>query len=376
MPSYKKLFKLNSNMTVQIWEIWNSPEWESFWTVTGKQDGKMITSAPTKVVPKVKRGQKEQCILQMESKISKKKDQRYVESLLHMLTADENLPGFQPLLAKSWDDQKKKIVYPAIVQPKLDGIRCLATSDGTFTRNRKPLEIGSLLKNSLSKFFQKYPKCQIDGELYDHQPGNFESIVSAARKVKDLTKEDLAQKNKLQYWVYDAPITPTLKESASFVDRYNEIKHHLSNLPGVVLTPTKQVSSEKEIEALYDLWMSEGYEGIMVRNSSAPYERKRSHHLLKRKSMQDDEFLVTGVQEGNGSLCGHAGSLRLKTADGESFSAKLDGPVARLQWIFRNQEAVIGKMATCLYQNLSSKGIPRFPVVKAIRGLPDRSDWL
>ena len=40
---------------------------------------------------------------------------------------DENdLP--LPMLAKKFKDQKKKIVYPAFIQPKFDGYRCLYNS--------------------------------------------------------------------------------------------------------------------------------------------------------------------------------------------------------------------------------------------------------
>lgn len=379
---YKKLYKLNSdNETIQSWEV--HFENDSYWTVSGQLEGKKVTSKPTLVVPKVSRTLTEQLELEMNSIIKVKRDKKYVDDVNKVKNAEQDLDGYSPMLAKKWEEHKHKIKFPCIVQPKLDGVRCLITKDGMFSRNRQRYTSCQHIWEALTPLFVKFPDAKLDGELYSHDlKDNFEEIISAARKsAEHATDEDIARQQKLKYYIYDvAYINHNYNQNTSFKDRFNALIYffnthqHLKNI--VVLETHNDIKSEEEIIKLHDQFVEDGYEGAMIRNTDMPYEGKRSHNLLKLKNFQDAEFEILGVNEGKGNLAGHAGTFTVKLNEEQTFNAKLTGKIERLKWIFEHQHEVIGKMATIRYQNLTKDGVPRFCVCKSVRGLQDRSDWL
>lgn len=372
MTLYKTLYKLDSTGATRVWEV-HHDKFKNFWTVSGKLDGKMVTSKPTHITPKAGRNQEEQCLLEMDSKANEKRDGKYVEAVDNIEDADARLDGFSAMLAKSFDKEKKKVEYPCAVQPKLDGVRCLATRDGFFTRNRKPIEACEHIREELAHIFDAYPELKLDGELYNHKlRHDFEKIVSIVRKSKDkMTNNDLVHQKNIEYHIYD------IVEDEAFKKRFaGSIRTLLGKCPSVRIVTTLEAKNENEIFIHNHEFVSQGYEGTMVRNLKSPYVGKRTHNLLKLKGFIDDEFEIVDILEGKGNLRGHAASFVCKMPDGTTFNAKLEGSLKRLEDIFKNPKLVLGKMATVQYQNLTKEGKPRFPVMKAIRGLKDKSDWV
>jgi DNA ligase-1 len=135
----------------------------------------------------------------------------------------------------------------------------------------------------------------------------------------------------------------------------------------IKLVETVVVNDEVELDAAYERFKAEGYEGAMVRNLNSPYEYKRSNHLQKMKEFQDAEFKIIGVEEGRGKLQGHAGAFVCATKNGAEFKAKMAGETSKLKEYWDNQEGCIGKKLTVKFQGLTSGDVPRFPVGKAIR---------
>ena len=104
------------------------------------------------------------------------------------------------------EDYKDKIEYPIFSQPKLDGIRCIVTKDGMFSRNGKEILSAPHIRKQLDKVFKEWPYLVFDGELYaDKFANDFNSIVSLVKKTKP-TEDDLLESQKnIQYWIYDIP---------------------------------------------------------------------------------------------------------------------------------------------------------------------------
>lgn len=364
---YKRLYKLNTNGSTQVWEIHRNEN--SYWTVSGKLNGKMIVGEPTIVEPKQKRTLEEQVVFVCESQISKKRDKKYVDDVNDIHKADSNLDGYSAMLAHDYEKQKRKITFPCIAQPKLDGIRCLSTSSGFFSRGRKQFTSCQHIWKELESFFAGNPEAKLDGEFYTHEyKEDFEKICKAVKKTAEkATPVDIESQKKVQYHVYDAPVIGAYTEIDNFVDRQRELAHRFKDYKYVVVVPTVIVLNEKELIALKEKWIQEGYEGIMVRNTESPYEGKRSYNLLKWKDFMDEEFEIIGIKEGQGRLAGHAGSFIFKLNDKDTFDAKLVGSVDRLKDIFEDPSKVLGKMGTVRFQNYTVDGFPRFPVCKAIR---------
>ena len=364
---YKTLYKLNSNGSTQQWSICFDDK--SHWSVSGKLGGKMIVASPTLVTAKVNRTLTEQILSEVESAINKKRDKKYVEDVKDIHSAEDMLCGFGAMLAHSYEKQKSKIKYPCIVQPKLDGVRCLSTTRGFYSRGRKEFSSCQHIRKELEAFFEGSPQARLDGEFYSHEyKEDFEKICKSVKKTAEkATPADLEFQKKVQLHLYDTPRIASLVETDSFQKRQAELAKTFKNYKYIVIVETVVVNNEEEMLKCKERWIQDGYEGIMLRNIDSPYEGKRSYNLQKFKDFIDEEFEIIGVNEGNGKLAGHAGSFTFKNPNGKSFDAKMIGSISRLKDLYENQSKAMGKMATIRYQNLSSDGVPRFPVCRGIR---------
>ncbi len=141
------LYKKTSTGVIQVWTI--AVEGATILSESGKLDGKMVKSSDT-----IKSGKnlgranattaEEQAVLEATSRIDKKKKKGYVESLDDAGTGKVDAViegGIDPMLAHKFFEQGHKITYPAAVQPKLNGFRCIAINDGSgaqlWSRTRK-----------------------------------------------------------------------------------------------------------------------------------------------------------------------------------------------------------------------------------------------
>ena len=82
--------------------------------------------------------------------------------------------------------KKKEIKYPCYVQPKLDGVRCVAVYPDLFSRHGNPFPTLSHIKEELLKNTEHLI---LDGELYSEN-FNFEKIISLVKKKKKQTKKN------------------------------------------------------------------------------------------------------------------------------------------------------------------------------------------
>jgi DNA ligase-1 len=181
------------------------------------------------------------------------------------------------------------------------------------------------------------------------------------RKTKP-TAEDLIESEKLvEYWVYDC----YLDGSEKFGERWEFIQD--TDWPDCVkLVETHKVSDKKHLDILYDLWRKDGYEGQIIRTNSA-YENKRSWHLLKRKEVIDKEFKIVSVLEGKGNRSNMAGKIVLRLEDGRTSRAGIKGGETVYKRLWKEQDELIGKLATVEFFSYTPDGKPRFPVCIAIR---------
>jgi ATP-dependent DNA ligase len=118
----------------------------------------------------------------------------------------------------------------------------------------------------------------------------------------------------------------------------------------------------KDVDAAHATFLSEGYEGSIIRLHNGLYEAdKRSKSLLKRKDFQDEEFLCVDVIEADNQP--GSGVFVCVTEDGAKFKATPKCSHAERQEILRDKETYIGKEITVVFfgKNDATK-IPRFPI--------------
>ena len=257
---------------------------------------------------------------------------------------------------------KDKITYPIFSQPKLDGIRCIVTKDGMFSRNGKPIISAPHIRESLSEVFDVYPDMILDGELYaDKFANDFNKIVSLVKKSKPTDADLKESKKNIQYWIYDLP-----DNNIQFGDRCDRL-HNLFNTfdsfsKHCIEVETTLCMSEDDVMDLYEGYVDAGFEGQMLR-LNGKYENKRSKNLMKHKSFIDEEYTIKGIVEGEGNRTGTAGYMVFETADGKPFKSNVKGTWEETAEMLKNKKKLIGKQATIKYFNLTPDGIPRFPYV-------------
>jgi len=299
----------------------------------------------------------EQALAEAVAKRTKKLESGYFEDINNI----NEQQYFEPMLASKWEDSKDKIKYPIYSQPKLDGIRCIVTKDGMFSRNGKPIISAPHIFESLKPLFETNPQLIFDGELYaDKFANDFNKIVSLVKRTKP-TDEDLTESKKnIQYWIYDLPNVDDTFEirSQALYDLFMEWSYFNSHCINV---DTDICKSEKEVMELYEGYVEKGYEGQILR-LNGKYENKRSKFLLKHKSFQDSEFPILDICEGEGNKTGQVGYMVFEI-EGKRFKSNVKCSWEEGAEILKSKNKLLGKSATIQYFNLTPDGIPRFPYV-------------
>lgn len=349
------IYKKTKADKIQEWTV--EVDGNRYRTISGQTDGQKVTSEWT--VCKAKNGGKanattdeEQALKEAEALHKKKLERGYFENIKHI----NKQQYFEPMLAEKWEDRKDGIVYPIYSQPKLDGIRCIATADGMWSRAGKAIVSAPHIHKALKPLFDVDPDLIFDGELYcDKLSNDFNKIVSLVKKTKPTSEDLLESQNVIQYHIYDLP-----SDKGLFRDRFL----HLSKLAlpvCCILVRTESVNQEAEVEKLYENYLSAGYEGQMLRVNSL-YENKRSKNLLKHKSFIDEEYEILDICEGEGNRTGAVGHMVFERG-GQRFKSNVKCTYEQGVEILNNRKKLIGKQATVKYFNLTPAGVPRFPYV-------------
>jgi ATP-dependent DNA ligase len=363
------IYKKTKTGATQEWTIEVSDN--KYRTHSGQVGGQITTNAWTVVYGKNEGKANgttdiEQALKEAIAKRTKKLESGYFESINNI----NEQQYFEPMLAAKWEDYKDKIQYPIYSQAKLDGIRCIVTKDGMFSRNGKSIISAPHIIDSLRNLFVVNPDLIFDGELYaDKFANDFNTIVSLVKKTKP-TDADLAEsKKQIEYHIYDLP-----SSNKNFLHRAYDLgilfETYLEMGKYCRLVDTRKAENEESVMEQYGLLVEAGYEGQILR-VDAPYENKRSKSLLKHKSFIDEEYQILDIVEGEGNRSGTAGYMVFNTREGKRFKSNVKGTWDETAEMLKNKNQLIGKQATIKYFNLTPDGIPRFPYVINI----DRSSY-
>ena len=290
-----------------------------YYVETGVIDGKIVRHPPTYTVYKNKgkkneRNPFEQALVDARTKYLKKIESGFVIDLKVMITSYL----FHPMLVHNFKTKQKNIKYPAYIQPKLDGTRCIAflnTKDidkstykdvMMYTRQLKEYqgfdEIKKILFEPLLKL-HKEGGLYIDGELYSHGD-DLQTICGA---VRNPNRDNIEKYKNIQYWIYDLfypnYLDITFEDRLPIIDKVFDI---IKKNNYIVKTPTHYVGSLLDINTLYHKYLREKYEGIIIRNSNSLYltssigtsAKLRSKYILKRKEKYSNEYELVDFKQG------------------------------------------------------------------------------
>ena len=281
---------------------------------------------------------------------------------------------FKPMLAHKFDNKRVDWSKPVFIQPKLDGIRCIMTADGCYSRNgKKFMNVQHLYTKAIQDLFKANPLLVIDGELYNHDlRDNFEKIVSLVRKQKP-TPDDRKEARKLiQYHVYDFVMAykGKLDLIESDMNRYEKRMHQLvcSDMYGkhIRYVPARGVHSLDKAKEIHNDFLQQGYEGSILR-LDGPYKCGRSYDLMKFKDFSDTEATIVSWVEGKGKRRGTIGKFIAVDSDGIKFGMPVMNNFKKLQANFKAMQDWVGRTATFTYFERTKAGSYRHPLFKAIR---------
>lgn len=208
--------------------------------------------------------------------------------------------------------------FPCWLQPKFNGVRCLAQFSGAnFVLQSRDEEIWkpnmlTHIREQLLELRNILGTVVLDGELY-HHTWKLGRIAGACAVKRTIPNEDTQH---LQYIVFDM-----VHPNVPFSHRYLPVADLLarSGLTHILPTPTRQVYFREEVELAFTEYTSNGFEGVMLRPDVGYAVGKRSQSLYKYKSWDDTECTCIGVVEGTGKFVGMLGALVCQAENGETF---------------------------------------------------------
>jgi len=296
----------------------------------------------------------------------------------------------RPILAEKIEPSElENLKYPVLVSPKLDGIRCLIVDGKALSRSFKPIP-NLFIQSLLSK--QEFNG--LDGELILEGKTFNETqsiVMSESSEPVDFVYYcfDYIGKNGLNH-----PFELRLKDLGEVVQE--------SKSKWMVAVPQLLAHSSETIITTETTFLSQGYEGLMIRGCDSPYKNGRSTkkegYLLKLKKFEDAEAVVIGFVEATTNTneleknelglskrshkkagkvrAGYLGAFLVKDLKtGTEFEIGTgDGLTKDLRaYIWNNQDKYLNKLIKYKHQPSGSKDKPRFPVWLGFRDERDLS---
>jgi len=270
------------------------------------------------------------------------------------------------MLAHKFDKSRVDWNQAVYIQPKLDGVRCLFTKDGAYSRNHKQFMNVRHIEMALKPFFDQHPDVILDGELYNHKlKRDFEKIISLVRKQKPTDDDRRDAQHLVQFHVYDY-------FDGVMYDSYKTRMHNLvvSDIYDVQVkyVPAKLVDSYNYARELHQKFLDQGYEGSIIRLDGL-YKHGRSYDLMKFKDFSDTEATIIGYEIGKGKRTGTLGKFIMLDDEGVRFGCPPGKGYTYkdLASMLKNIDSFIGKRATFTYFQRTQAGSYRHPLFKAIR---------
>ena len=364
---HETLYHKSKTDAIVQWRIWT--EGADICTEYGQIGGKMQTARKTATPKNVGRANAttadEQAILEATAMHKKRLDAKY-----SLTIEDAKKEVFLPMLAASFDKRKDKVTYPVDVQPKLDGVRCLAYWDGDsvklMSRGGKQWNCCQHIIDELETVLPK--DWVLDGELYIHG-ATFQEITKLVKKLRP-------ESVNVQFHVYDVPRAgyeqtelggstwDNRKISLALIDEFENCK-------SVKIVRTDYADCEQTVYKLQSEYLEEGYEGAIVREMDGEYKfGYRSNKLLKVKNFMDEEFEIVGYTTGVGRFEGCIIWIcETGNYDAELIQFKVvpQGTMEERKATYDTADKHIGEHLKVKFFELTDDGIPRFPVGIGIR---------
>lgn len=295
---------------------------------------------------------------------------------------------FKPMLAGKAPEMDvlihpHKFTWPRLVSPKLDGIRAVIIDGQVLSRNLIPFPCPTV-----QEFFGRADFNGFDGELIVGSPTAPDACRNSMKVTRHeaLSREDADQ---LVLHVFD----DFTRDASPFESRFMGLSKRIRKASKhLKIVPHERVINHHGLDVYEDLWLGEGYEGLMMRDPHAPYKFGRSTTkeagLLKVKRFEDNEAVVIGYKElqhnenteRTGGLAqrrsskkagkvggGTLGALCVRRGDGVEFDVGTGFDEAERAALWAIRDTLLGKHLKYRFFAGGSKSRPRFPTYLGFR---------
>lgn len=299
----------------------------------------------------------------------------------------------KPMLSGKAPDDLSSIKFPVLVSPKLDGVRTIIHEGKVISRKMKPIP------NAHVQWLYGDRRLEgLDGEMIVGE--------ATAANVFNRTQSAVMRHDgqpEVTFHVFDDMTDPTLPFEKRLEVAHARVTMLARSLPiSFGKVPHSLIKSVDELNKIEDRYVSEGFEGVMIRSLTGPYKYGRSTTkegwLLKLKRWEDAEAVLVDMVElmhneneltrdelGYAKRSSHKAN---KVGRGVMGTFKChwmqDGHLAPIEFeigtgftaedrrrFWEMKEELIGSQVTLKYQQITPDGVPRFPVFKGIRHAHD-----
>ena len=294
------------------------------------------------------------------------------------------IPTFDVMLAHDSANHANKMHGEKFIDYKLDGVRVLAFFDpdkdtvSMYTRNGKQLHnFGHVEQEIRDKIMPGFEVPYVlDGEMVSK---SFQALMKQVHRKENVEATDA------KFAVFDMIAQHEFTKGKSilgcadrdafvralFVDK--EFDHMFALEKHRVNLDTPQ--GYKKYLAFNKEAIANGFEGVMIKDVDAPYECKRSHHMLKAKPFIEVTLNVMDIEQGTGRNEGRLGAFVCKGTDGDkTIEVNVGSGFSDQQrddfWMQRDKivNQLVEVRGDAVTQNQDGTYSLRFPRFKTFRG--------
>ena len=292
------------------------------------------------------------------------------------------VPVFECMLAHDGANHEKKINGVRLIEPKLDGVRCITVVDYEsrtvvqYTRNGKVLENFSHITDSLLANIDDIGRSYVlDGEVVS---SSFQSLM------KQVHRKDDVQAGDARLMLFDILPLSEFKKGKSVMGQrrrsalLRSFKPTFDKCGNIDLIEQTEVDldtyvGELQFKEINKTAIEAGFEGIMIKMPDAAYECKRSTSWLKQKPFIEVSLTVIETEEGTGRNEGKMGALVCEgTEDGKLIKVNVGSGFTDLDrdefWSCKVDGQVVEVRADAITQNQDGTYSLRFPRFLRFRG--------
>ena len=241
-----------------------------------------------------------------------------VNKVVEKINADYIVPTFSCQLAHDSANHEGKLAGQKLIEVKLDGVRVITIvwPDGRvlqFSRNGKEFVNFEHIAKQISKVAHGFNEPMVlDGEVMS---SSFQDLMKQVHRKENVAAGDavlnLFDYLPLKEFEQGISSVKQIHRSVMLQEWYDNVRDQLLN---VTVLQHQEVDldteeGKKKFREINQRAVDGGYEGIMIKDPSAPYECKRTASWLKLKPFIEVSLEIKNVEEGTGRNIGRLGAL-------------------------------------------------------------------